>query len=86
MQAYSKVQVFNLSILPGTAFRREAEHLGCDISPGRRIMSLQTPSLDMDDILLSDGGGARGVRRRVRPLAAAGLIDASTSDRLSNRP
>ena len=32
-QAYSEVQVFNLSILPGTAFRREAEQLGLKYQP-----------------------------------------------------
>ena len=70
-RAYSEVQVFNLSILPGTAFRREAEQLGLQYQPWPPYYVLQTPTLDMEDIFALDGGGPGGVRRRVRRAAAA---------------
>jgi radical SAM superfamily enzyme YgiQ (UPF0313 family) len=49
-QAYSQVQAFNLSILPGTAFRQEAERLGLRYQPWPPYYVLQTPTLDLDDI------------------------------------
>jgi radical SAM superfamily enzyme YgiQ (UPF0313 family) len=45
--AYSQVQVFNLSILPGTAFRREAEQLGLRYQPWPPYYVLETPTLDV---------------------------------------
>ncbi len=49
-QAYSEVQVFNLSILPGTAFRREAEALGLSYQPWPPYYALKTPTLDMEQM------------------------------------
>jgi hypothetical protein len=43
---YDDVQVFNLSILPGTAFRQEAEQLGLKFQPRPPYYLLQTPTLD----------------------------------------
>ena len=62
-QAFSEVQVFNLSILPGTAFRREAEQLGLRHQPWPPYYVLQTPSLDVDDIyaLMEEAQEAFGV-------------------------
>jgi radical SAM superfamily enzyme YgiQ (UPF0313 family) len=48
--AFSEVQVFNLSILPGTAFRREAKQLGLRYQPWPPYHVLQTPSLAIEDI------------------------------------
>jgi hypothetical protein len=40
------VQVFNLSILPGTAFRQEAEQLGLKFQPRPPYYLLETPTMD----------------------------------------
>jgi hypothetical protein len=55
--------VFNLSILPGTAFRREAEQLGLRYQPWPPYYVLQTPTLDMEDIyrLMEEAQEAFGV-------------------------
>jgi radical SAM superfamily enzyme YgiQ (UPF0313 family) len=42
---YSDVQVFNLSLLPGTAFRQEAAQLGLVFQPRPPYYLLRTPSL-----------------------------------------
>jgi radical SAM superfamily enzyme YgiQ (UPF0313 family) len=47
---YSDVQVFNLSILPGTAFRQEAEQLGLKFQPRPPYYVLQTPTLSREDL------------------------------------
>jgi hypothetical protein len=49
-QAYSTVQIFNLSILPGTAFRQEAEALGLSYQPWPPYYVLQTPTLDVEQM------------------------------------
>ncbi len=43
---YSRAQVFNLSILPGTAFRHEAAELGLTFQPRPPYYVLRTPTLD----------------------------------------
>ena len=43
---YSRVQVFNLAILPGTAFRHEAAELGLTFQPRPPYYVLRTPTLD----------------------------------------
>ncbi|HLJ92826.1 MAG TPA: radical SAM protein [Gemmataceae bacterium] len=45
---YSDVQVFNLSILPGTAFRQEAQQLGLKFQPRPPYYVLQTPTLSRE--------------------------------------
>lgn len=50
-RAYSEVQVFNLSILPGTAFRREATALGLKHQPWPPYYVLSTPSFDVERML-----------------------------------
>lgn len=42
-------QVFNLAILPGTAFRQEADQLGLKFSPRSPYYVLQTPTLELAD-------------------------------------
>ena len=46
---YDLVQVFNLAILPGTAFRQEAEQLGLKFQPVPPYYVLQTPTLGISD-------------------------------------
>ena len=46
----SDVQVFNLSILPGTAFRQEAADLGLTFQPRPPYYLLRTPALDRGDL------------------------------------
>ncbi len=43
---YNDVQVFNLSILPGTAFRHESAELGLSFQPRPPYYVLNTPTLD----------------------------------------
>jgi radical SAM superfamily enzyme YgiQ (UPF0313 family) len=47
---YSDVQVFNLSILPGTAFRQEAAQLGLTFQPRPPYYLLRTPSLGREEL------------------------------------
>jgi radical SAM superfamily enzyme YgiQ (UPF0313 family) len=47
---YSDVQVFNLSILPGTAFRQEAAERGLAFQPRPPYYLLRTPTLDRQDL------------------------------------
>lgn len=76
-QAYSESQVFNLSILPGTAFRREAEALGLRYQPWPPYYVLQTPTLDLDDIyeLMEEAQDAFGVEFDALPPPQLDLLD-----------
>ncbi|HEV8058435.1 MAG TPA: radical SAM protein, partial [Gemmataceae bacterium] len=47
---YSDMQVFNLSILPGTAFRLEAEQLGLRFQPRPPYYVLSTPTLRTEEL------------------------------------
>ena len=44
---FSSIQVFNLAILPGTAFRSEAAQLGLEFQPRTPYYVMRTPTLDM---------------------------------------
>jgi radical SAM superfamily enzyme YgiQ (UPF0313 family) len=46
----SDVQVFNLAVLPGTAFRHEAAELGLEYQPRPPYYVLRTPTLDRTDL------------------------------------
>jgi radical SAM superfamily enzyme YgiQ (UPF0313 family) len=46
----SDLQVFNLAVLPGTAFRQEAADLGLVYQPRPPYYVLQTPTLDRTDL------------------------------------
>jgi hypothetical protein len=48
---YSDLQVFQLSVLPGTAFRHEAAELGLRFQPRPPYYVLQTPTLSAADII-----------------------------------
>jgi radical SAM superfamily enzyme YgiQ (UPF0313 family) len=48
---YGEVQVFNLSILPGTPFREEAEPLGLSYQPRPPYYVLQTPTLRLEEMV-----------------------------------
>src|SRR5262249_47282508 len=47
---FSDLQVFNLSILPGTASRQEAAELGLQFQPRPPYYVLRTPTLSREDL------------------------------------
>ncbi len=49
-QLFTTMQVFNLAILPGTAFRQEAEQLGLNYQPRPPYYVLDTPTLATSDL------------------------------------
>ncbi len=49
-QLFSSMQVFNLAILPGTAFRQEAEQLGLEFQNRPPYYVLNTPTLATNDL------------------------------------
>ncbi len=49
---YTDVQVFNLAVLPGTAFRQEAEALGLVHQPRPPYHVLRTPDLALEDLYM----------------------------------
>jgi radical SAM superfamily enzyme YgiQ (UPF0313 family) len=49
---YTTVQVFNLSVLPGTALRHEAQSLGLRYQPWPPYYVLSTPTLRLEDMYL----------------------------------
>jgi len=62
-QLYSDIQVFNLSILPGTAFRQEAGQLGRVYQPRPPYYVLETPTLSIDKLyqLMEEAQDAFGI-------------------------
>lgn len=46
---YSDIQVFNLAVLPGTAFRQESQQLGLRFQPRPPYYVLETPTLELTD-------------------------------------
>src|SRR5262249_5842328 len=48
---YDDIQVFQLSILPGTSFRHEAASLGLDYQPRPPYYVLRTPTLTLDQMM-----------------------------------
>lgn len=48
---YTSMQVFNLAVLPGTAFRQEAEMLGLQFQPRPPYYVTETPTLRLDQML-----------------------------------
>ena len=49
---FSDMQVFNLSVLPGTAFRQEAQRLGLSFQARPPYYVLQTPTLSLEQLYL----------------------------------
>jgi radical SAM superfamily enzyme YgiQ (UPF0313 family) len=70
---YSAVQVFNLSVLPGTAFRNEAAALGLEYQPRPPYYVLRTPTLALEDMytLMEEAQEAFGIE--FDPLPAPAL-------------
>jgi radical SAM superfamily enzyme YgiQ (UPF0313 family) len=62
-RAFSEVQIFNLSILPGTAFRRQAGQLGLVYQDRPPYFVLQTPTLSLVQLamLMEEAEEALGV-------------------------
>jgi hypothetical protein len=58
-----ELQVFNLSILPGTAFRRQARRLGLEYQPRPPYYVLRTPTLDIEQMyrLMEEAQQAFGI-------------------------
>lgn len=79
-QAYSEVQVFNLSILPGTRFRQEAGQLGLNYQPWPPYYVLETPTLDVEQIyrLMEESEEAFGIEFDPLPRPRLELIDRQT--------
>jgi hypothetical protein len=50
VRPFTELQVFNLSILPGTAFRQTAADLGLEYQPLPPYYVLNTPTLDLEDL------------------------------------
>ena len=50
VRPFTELQVFNLSILPGTAFRQTAGDLGLEYQPRPPYYVLKTPTLDLEDL------------------------------------
>jgi hypothetical protein len=49
-QLFTSMQVFNLAILPGTAFRQEASQLGLNYQPRPPYYVIETPTLTTGDL------------------------------------
>ncbi|MCR4412779.1 MAG: B12-binding domain-containing radical SAM protein [Thermoguttaceae bacterium] len=60
---YTTVQVFNLSVLPGTALRHEAQSLGLRYQPRPPYYVLGTPTLGLEDMyaLMEEAQEALGI-------------------------
>ena len=50
VRPFTELQVFNFSILPGTAFRQTAGDLGLEYQPRPPYYVLKTPTLDLEDL------------------------------------
>jgi radical SAM superfamily enzyme YgiQ (UPF0313 family) len=76
----SEVQVFNLSILPGTAFREQAATLGLTYQSRPPYYVLRTPTLDTEDLvdLMAEAQDAFGTE--FDPLPPADRTPPSASD------
>lgn len=79
---YDEVQVFNLSVLPGTAFRRNARRLGLVYQDRPPYAVLRTPTLQLEQIamLIEEAEAAFGTRFDPLP-AAAELVRFADSGR-----
>ncbi len=79
-QTYSEVQVFNLSILPGTPFRQEAGQLGLTYQPWPPYYVLKTPTLDVEQMyrLMEESQEAFGIEFDPLPRPRLDLVDRQT--------
>ena len=74
---FSELQIFHLSILPGTAFRQEAEPLGLDYQARPPYYVLQTPTLDMEQLrqLMEEAQDVFGVEFDAMPPPRLPAVD-----------
>ena len=72
-QVFSALQLFNLSVLPGTALRGEAETLGLQYQPRPPYYVTQTPTLDLATMaeIIDDAQAALGIEFDPAPLPEA---------------
>jgi len=79
---YEEVQVFNLSVLPGTAFRRNARRLGLVYQDRPPYAVLQTPTLNLEQMaaLVEEAEAAFGTCFDPLP-AAAELVSLADTGR-----
>ena len=63
VRPFSELQIFNLSILPGTEFRRESEKLGLEFQRRPPYYVLETPTLDAEQMrqLMAEAQDALGI-------------------------
>ncbi|MEN6406209.1 MAG: radical SAM protein [Thermoguttaceae bacterium] len=80
--AYSEAQVFNLSILPGTAFRSEAKRLGLRYQPWPPYYVLKTPTLNVEQMygLMEESQEAFGAEFDPMPPPRLEAFDAQAAD------
>ncbi|HEV3258213.1 MAG TPA: radical SAM protein [Gemmataceae bacterium] len=80
----SDVQVFNLSILPGTAFRQEAANLGLSFQPRPPYYLLRTPSLAREDLygLMQEAQDLFGIEFDAQPPPVLDADAPAAGDRL----
>jgi len=72
---FTDVQVFNLAILPGTAFRQEAATLGLHYSPRTPYYVIETPTLTLTDMYLLMAEAEELFEREFDPLPEPELPD-----------
>jgi hypothetical protein len=79
---YTDLQVFNLAVLPGTAFRHEAKELGLVHQPRPPYYALRTPTLDQADLfsLIQEAQELFEIELDAQP---APVLDVAGTDRLA---
>lgn len=79
---YTNVQVFNLAILPGTAFRQEAQQLGLKFQPRPPYYALRTPTLDLPQMveLMQEAQDALGLEWDAMPPPELDFSNAMPAD------
>ncbi len=83
---YDDIQVFQLSVLPGTSFRQEAAALGLEYQPRPPYYVLRTPRLALDDMLGLLEESEEIFETEFDPLPPPALDIAITESSLCGRP
>lgn len=79
-ELFDLVQVFNLAILPGTAFRQEAQELGLQFQPTPPYYVLTTPTLETADFYELMGEAEELFQTEFDPLLEPELPDLSNGN------
>jgi hypothetical protein len=79
---YTDVQVFNLAVLPGTAFRQEAMALGLVHQPRPPYHVLRTPDLALEDLYMLMDEAEDAFDTEFEPMPAPALPGAVVQDGL----